>query len=202
MLGDTAVAVNPDDERYKSYVGKTASPAAGGARDSDHRRRRDRSRIRHRRAENHAGARPGRLRAGQASQPRADLDDRQHRAHERERRRVSRAVARGRAQADRQGSRSRGPARKDRAAQARGRRMLAMRHASSSRCSPSSGSSACARWPIARSRRCARATRPSIPSSGRTSFSTGSKTSTTGVSRASYGGAIGFPPTDACDAII
>jgi len=59
-----------------------------------------------------------------------------------------------------------------------------------------------ARWPIARSRRCARATRPSIRSSGRTRFSTGSRTSTTGASRASYGGVIGFPPIDACDATI
>ncbi len=36
MLGDTAVAVNPGDERYKSYVGRTNSPAADGARDNDH----------------------------------------------------------------------------------------------------------------------------------------------------------------------
>ena len=29
MLGDTAVAVHPDDERYKDIVGKNAAPAAG-----------------------------------------------------------------------------------------------------------------------------------------------------------------------------
>ena len=55
------------------------------------------------------------------------------------------------------------------------------------------------RW---RSRRCARATPPSIRSDGRTYFSTGWTTSTTGVSRASYGGAIAFPRTGVCDATI
>ena len=29
MLGDTAVAVHPDDERYKHLIGKTRGPAAG-----------------------------------------------------------------------------------------------------------------------------------------------------------------------------
>ncbi len=44
MLGDTAVAVHPDDERYKELVGKNVDPAAGRAQDSDHRRRLFRSR--------------------------------------------------------------------------------------------------------------------------------------------------------------
>ena len=39
MLGDTAVAVHPDDERYKHLVGKNVDPAAGRAPHSDHRRR-------------------------------------------------------------------------------------------------------------------------------------------------------------------
>ncbi len=34
MLGDTAVAVNPDDERYKHLHGRRLTAAAGGARDS------------------------------------------------------------------------------------------------------------------------------------------------------------------------
>jgi len=37
MLGDSAVAVHPDDERYKDIVGKTIThhPAVGGSRNSD-----------------------------------------------------------------------------------------------------------------------------------------------------------------------
>ena len=36
MLGDTAVAVNPNDERYKHLHGKKAASAADGSRDSHH----------------------------------------------------------------------------------------------------------------------------------------------------------------------
>ena len=38
MLGDTAVAVHPDDERYKALVGKLVRPAADRAADPHHRR--------------------------------------------------------------------------------------------------------------------------------------------------------------------
>ena len=82
MLGDTAVAVNPDDERYKSCVGKTLRLPLDGARDKDHCRRRDRSRIRHRRLESYTRPRPGGLRTGQASRPRADPDARRQGADE------------------------------------------------------------------------------------------------------------------------
>ena len=40
MLGDTAVAVHPDDPRYKDLIGKTRHPAAARAGDPGHRRRR------------------------------------------------------------------------------------------------------------------------------------------------------------------
>ena len=141
MLGDTAVAVNPDDERYAVVCRQNCSPAAGGSRDTDHCRRGDRSRIRHRRAQSHARARPGRLRAGQASRPRADLDFRRHRAYQRRTAaRIAGCRARKRASKSSRTSKPAGLARKDRAAQARRRRMLAMRHRRSSRCSPSSGS--------------------------------------------------------------
>ena len=36
MLGDTAVAVNPRDERYIDLHGKTRAAAADGPRDPDH----------------------------------------------------------------------------------------------------------------------------------------------------------------------
>ncbi len=39
MLADTAVAVNPDDERYRDLVGAHGDPAAGRAAAADHRRR-------------------------------------------------------------------------------------------------------------------------------------------------------------------
>ena len=67
MLADTAVAVNPDDERYRDVVGKHAilplveRPPAGD------RRRARRPRVRHRRAQDHARPRPERLRDRRAS---------------------------------------------------------------------------------------------------------------------------------------
>ena len=58
MLGDTAVAVNPDDARYAGVIGKTIRLPLM-ERDipliADSYRR---SRLRHRRGEGHAGARP------------------------------------------------------------------------------------------------------------------------------------------------
>ena len=44
MLGDTAVAVHPDDERYKALVGRHGGPAADRPADPHHRRRIFRSR--------------------------------------------------------------------------------------------------------------------------------------------------------------
>ncbi len=54
MLGDTAVAVHPDDERYKALVGQHGGAAADRAADPDHRRRTFRSGERHRRGQDHA----------------------------------------------------------------------------------------------------------------------------------------------------
>ena len=56
--------------------GKTVHAAADGPRDSDHPRRPGRPRVRHRRGEGHAGARPQRLRSRQAPQPAQDPGDR------------------------------------------------------------------------------------------------------------------------------
>ena len=66
MLGDVAVAVNPDDERYRDLVGKHVRAADRESRDPGHRRRVRRSGVRHRRGEDHAGARRERLRGGHA----------------------------------------------------------------------------------------------------------------------------------------
>ena len=72
MLGDTAVAVHPDDERFKHLIGKKRRAAAHRARDPDHRRRLRRPRVRHRRGEGDAGARLQRLRDRPAPQAAAD----------------------------------------------------------------------------------------------------------------------------------
>ena len=71
MLGDTAVAVHPDDERYRDLVGKNARPAAGRPPHPDRRRRLRRSGEGHRRGEDHAGARLQRFRGRPAPRPAA-----------------------------------------------------------------------------------------------------------------------------------
>ena len=72
MLGDTAVAVHPDDERYRHLVGKHVDPAAGRPPDSDRRRRLFRSGKGLGRGQDHAGARLQRFRGRQAPRPAAD----------------------------------------------------------------------------------------------------------------------------------
>ena len=62
MLADTAVAVNPGDERYARPGRRALRPAAGRPAPADHRRRARRPRVRHRGAEDHPRARPQRLR--------------------------------------------------------------------------------------------------------------------------------------------
>jgi valyl-tRNA synthetase len=78
MLGDAAVAVNPNDERYQALIGKFVKlPLVG---------RRSRSsptttatRVRHRLREDHPGPRLQRLRSRQAPQPAAAEHLRQER---------------------------------------------------------------------------------------------------------------------------
>jgi valyl-tRNA synthetase len=62
MLGDTAVMVHPEDERYAHLIGKTVTLPLTGSRDPDHRRRLRRQGLRHRRGQGHARARLQRLR--------------------------------------------------------------------------------------------------------------------------------------------
>ncbi len=56
MLGDTGVAVHPDDPRYKPLVGKHVDPAAGRPAHPDRRRRISGPGSGHRRGEDDAGA--------------------------------------------------------------------------------------------------------------------------------------------------
>ncbi len=92
MLGDTAVAVHPDDPRYRHLHGKKLRPSVLGPRDPDHHRRDPRRHeLRHRRGEGDAGARLQRLRDRQAPRARGDQHPEPRRHDERRRRAVRRA---------------------------------------------------------------------------------------------------------------
>ena len=75
MLGDTAVAVHPDDERYRDLVGTEIELPLTGRTDPGDRRRPRRSRVRHRRGQGHSGPRSERLRHRPAPRPADDHDD-------------------------------------------------------------------------------------------------------------------------------
>jgi valyl-tRNA synthetase len=72
LLGDTAVAVHPDDERYRDLIGRHALLPFLGRRlpivADEHVERT----VRHRGGEDHAGPRSRRLRAGEAPRPARD----------------------------------------------------------------------------------------------------------------------------------
>lgn len=74
MLGDTAVAVHPDDERYAHLVGREIELPLTGRRHPDRRGPPRRSGVRHRRRQGDPGPRPERLRDRAAARP-ADDDD-------------------------------------------------------------------------------------------------------------------------------
>ncbi len=86
MLGDTAVAVNPDDERYQALIGPARAPAARRTRHPDHRRRLRRSGLRLGLREDHSGARFQRLRDRPA--PPAGADQHLHPARDARRQRA------------------------------------------------------------------------------------------------------------------
>ena len=87
MLGDTAVAVHPDDPRYKHLIGQHGRTAPDRPPHPDHRRRDPgRSRVRHRLREGHARARPERLPDGPAPRPADDQPPQPRRHLQRERR--------------------------------------------------------------------------------------------------------------------
>ena len=88
LLGDTAVAVHPDDERYRRLVGRARDPAVPRAPAADRRRRACRARVRHRRGQDHAGPRRRRLRArpSATSLPAINVLDDEARINERRRR--------------------------------------------------------------------------------------------------------------------
>ena len=75
MLGDTAVAVHPDDRALPASVRQPGAPAAGRPADRDRRRRIFRSRKGRRRGQDHAGPRLQRLRGRQAARGRGRAAD-------------------------------------------------------------------------------------------------------------------------------
>ncbi len=95
ILADVAVAVHPDDERYRDAIGKEVIvPCRRAARAGDRRRAR-RARLRLGRAEDHARPRPDGLRDRPRPRPARADRDRPRRAHERRGRRARGAHAGG-----------------------------------------------------------------------------------------------------------
>ena len=128
MLGDTAVAVHPDDERYAHLVGTEIELPLTGAAHPDRRRRACRSRVRHRRGQGDPGPRPERLRDRPA--PRAAVDHRHGRARRHHRARSVRGPRPVRGPAGRDGGAARAGAhrRREASVRARGRALFALRH--------------------------------------------------------------------------
>ena len=218
MLGDVAVAVNPDDSRYTAFVGKQVTLPLTGRTHPGHRRRIRRARVRHRLREDHAGARLQRLAGRAAAQAGADHDlhagseGQRQRAGEVSRPRPLRRAQGGAGRPDRGGAaRLRKAAQDGRAAlrpQRRSGRADADRpvvrrddHARAGDASllsrqddpgPLPRGGGRRRWsrPVAASAN----TCASCPGNGCRRITTGSTTSRTGAFRASCGGAIAFRP--------
>ena len=83
MLADTAIAVHPEDERYRRLIGEKAILPLVGTQAADHRRRVRQAGVRHRGAQDHARPRSQRLRDRPPPRPRSAVGDRRGRAHHR-----------------------------------------------------------------------------------------------------------------------
>ena len=83
MLADVAVAVHPDDERYRDLRRQGGRRPLRRAPCPGHRRRSRRAGVRHRRAQDHARPRSDRLRDRPRPRPARADRDRPRRAHER-----------------------------------------------------------------------------------------------------------------------
>ena len=202
MLGDTAVAVHPDDERYAHLVGTDRRAAADRPAHPDRRRRARRPGVRHRRGQGHPGPRPERLRDRPAARP-AEPDDhgrarRDHRA---------RAVpgpgpVRGPPGRRRRAARGGPHRRREAPVPARGRALLALRHHGRAAAVAAVVRPASRRWPRRPATRSATAGSQLRRRRWTPGTSTGSTTCTTGASAASSGGATasrsGTPPTARC----
>ena len=81
-MGDVAVAVNPKDARFTQIRRPQGEAAVSACGDPGHRGRARGHRVRHRRAENHPGARQGGLRDRHAPRPRDHRRAHARRAHQ------------------------------------------------------------------------------------------------------------------------
>ena len=192
MLGDTAVAVHPDDERYRAPGRAHRAAADREPGDPGGRRRARRPDVRHRRGQGDPGARSQRLRdrpparpAG-ADDPRRGCPDHRHRNAFRRHGPV-RGAGRGQGGAARAGS----DRRREDPVHPLGRALLAVRRRDRTAAVAPSGSSRWRRWPRPPATRSATAARRSTRRSWRPGTSTGSTTCTTGASPGSCGGVTG-----------
>ena len=171
MLGDTAVAVHPDDERYRHLIGKHVVLPLDESPHPRHRRRVRRPRVRHGLREDHAGARLQRLRGRPAAQPAADQRARLRREAQRERAaRLSRARSLRSAQAHRRRPRGGRPARSNHGPHLDDPARATAAASSSSRCSRISGTCASNRSRSPRSRPSRTAASSSCPRTGRKTY--------------------------------
>ena len=129
MLADVAVAVHPDDERYRDAIGKQVARPVRRARGARDRRRAGRAGVRHRRAQGHARPRSDRLRDRPRPRARDDHRDRSRRADERERRRPRREDAAGGRRGDSRVAEGARPDREAGALPPLGRHVRALPHA-------------------------------------------------------------------------
>ena len=195
MLGDTAVAVHPEDERYTALIGKMVRLPLAGRLDPDRPRRLRRSRVRHRRGQGDARARLRRLRDGKAPRAADDLDphldanvnDNAHAG------RIAGSTASRRASGCVADLEERGPRGSSKPHTLFGRATLALRRRGRAVCSATSGS-----CKMAASRgRASSAVREGrirvLPDECTAFISSGWRMSGTGASRASSGGATGSP---------
>ena len=146
LLGDTAVAVRPDDPRYARARRAPGAHPVRRPRRADHRRRDGRRGLRDGRGQDHAGPRPRRPRDRPAARPALDHDPRRRRVDRRDRHRLRRARPVRGAETDRRGPRrawaTSSAARRTRWSSA----AASAARTSSSRASRPSGSSGRARW--------------------------------------------------------
>ncbi len=194
MLGDTAVAVHPDDPRYAHLHGRRARAPLRRPNHPDHHRRDPRrSEVRHRRGQGDARPRLQRLRDRQATQAGRDHHLRARRHDERERGRVPRAGPQGRAQSGQAAPRRARPRARDQAACLDAAALRALRHhRRADDLDAMVRADEAARRARAR-RRAPTAARGSSPKNGPRRTTTSSRTSRTGASRASSGGATRSP---------
>ena len=192
ILGDTAVAVHPEDARYTGAVGRQVlipfvNRVVPVIADDVVRREFGTGAVKITPAHD-----ARRLRDGQAPRPADDRRDDRRRPHQRQRRRIRRPDAgRRRASASSPTSRARRP-RRPSSRTTWSSAAASAAATSSSRASRRSGSSTSSRWRTRPWPRSARAGRRSSRRAIARCSSTGWRTSTTGTSAASCGGATAF----------